>query len=148
MIWLRHLARREYEALDANVSAETFPAPCWCEIPPRSLRGGIASQGFSNLPPASPRRSKILKIIDRSAQLDSDGQLISQELRSKICAVWPDESTQRWMQSKLAKRLQISEWLEHGSCELTCEVHLAFGAVIEAKPDLVVADVLGLDDMQ
>jgi hypothetical protein len=52
------------------------------------------------------------------------------------------------MQTKLAKRAQISERLEHGSREFTCEVHLAFGTVIEAKPDLVAANVLGLDDMQ
>ena len=37
--------------------------------------------------------------------------------------------------------------MEHGSRELTCEVDLAFGSVIESKPDPVVADVLGFDDV-
>ena len=72
--------------------------------------------------------------------------MLTEKLRREIGAVFPRKSMMG--DCEVLESLDISKRTEDRSLQLSTEVDLATGTIIEAQPYCVVMDVPGFQDMQ
>ena len=77
-------------------------------------------------------------------KLGRNGDLVVQELRCKVCPVWPRKGVNLRVDLELDEEVRILERLEHLAVEFVGQINLAVGPVVELDPHDKVANVAGV----